>query len=103
MEYLTLNYSQEIKFLALAELAGLSVSFFPKQFKAETKATVFQHIAHLRCTHAAELLRSTDSPIQDISGFVGYPDNNYFVKVFRKEYGMTPSEYRLHSAGRSEK
>ena len=33
-------------------------------------------------------------PIQEISSYVGYPDNNYFVKVFKAQYGLTPSEYR---------
>jgi AraC-like DNA-binding protein len=35
--------------------------------------------------------------VRDIAMFVGYDDANYFVKVFRAEYGMTPTAYRdLH-------
>ena len=53
-----------------------------------------QFIAELRCRQAAEMLRETNLPIQEISSYVGYTDNNYFVKVFKKVMGNTPSEYR---------
>ncbi len=51
-------------------------------------------IRQLRCGQAARLLRETDTPIAEISAYVGYPDSNYFIKVFKKTLGMTPSEYR---------
>ena len=40
------------------------------------------------------MLKETALQIQEISAYVGYPDNNYFIKVFKKIYNMTPSEYR---------
>jgi transcriptional regulator araC family len=43
---------------------------------------------------AALLLKETALQVQEISNYVGYPDNNYFIKVFKKMYNMTPSEYR---------
>ena len=57
--------------------------------------TITQFISQLRCTQAAELLAENRLSIQEISAYVGYIDNNYFVKVFKKQYGMTPSEYRI--------
>lgn len=93
-EYLRLNFSQENPIPRLAELAGISVSYLSRQFKKETGRTISQHLAHLRCMRAAELLKESELSIQDISSYVGYIDNNYFVKVFRKEYGMTPTDYR---------
>lgn len=94
MEYLYLNYSQELSLEFLAELAGYSSSYFARQFKQELGTSVFSYLAHLRCAQAANMLRGTDYSIQEISNFVGYPDNNYFVKVFKKQFGKTPSEYR---------
>lgn len=93
-EYIYHNFSQELTLGELAELSHLSESYLSRTFKREVGCTIFQYIAQLRCQHAAELLRSTDRPIQEISSYVGYEDNNYFVKVFRKQYGMTPSAYR---------
>lgn len=94
IEYLHLNYSQKISLSKLAKLAALSDAYLSRDFKAEVGMTITQYIAHLRCEQAAQLLRDSDTPIQDISSFVGYTDNNYFVKVFKKMYGATPSGYR---------
>lgn len=94
VEYLQLNSSQKISLSDLAKLAGLSESYLTKTFKAEVGSTISQYIAYLRCSQAADLLRNTQRSIQEISNYVGYEDNNYFVKVFRKQFNMTPSEYR---------
>lgn len=94
VEYLEINYARNISLQELCRYLGLSVSYFSKKFKAETGMTVTQFLAALRCQHAAELLNSTSLSIQEISSYVGYLDNNYFVKVFKKQYGMTPSEYQ---------
>jgi YesN/AraC family two-component response regulator len=63
-------------------------------FKKETGWTMTEYIALMRCKKAARLLKKTDLPVQEISSYVGYSDNNYFVKVFKKIYDLTPSEYR---------
>ncbi len=94
VEFLHMNYSQDVKLGFLARLANLSESYLSREFKKEAGMTVFSYLAHLRCVRAADLLLSTDFSIQEISGFVGYLDNNYFVKVFKKEFGITPSDYR---------
>lgn len=95
IEYMTLHYTQELNMETLCRISGFSVSRLSTVFKAETGRNIRQYIAHLRCQRAAELLQNTAAPINEICSFVGYPDNNYFTKVFRKEYGMTPSEYRI--------
>ena len=94
VEYIRLNYSQELSLGTLAEIAGLSESYLTRTFKKEVGQTVFQYAAQLRCRKAADMLRSTELAIAQISSYVGYEDNNYFVKVFKKQYGVTPSEYR---------
>lgn len=65
-----------------------------KKFKKETGLTFGSYIAKKRCEKAALLLKETALQVQEISNYVGYPDNNYFIKVFKKMYNMTPSEYR---------
>ena len=98
MEHIQLNYSQALTLEALSRVASLSPSYLTKAFKKETGMTLFQYIAQLRCRQAARMLRDSRASIQDISGYVGYEDNNYFVKVFRRQYGVTPSEYRRDKA-----
>lgn len=94
VEYLSLNYTQNINMDALSQVSDYSPSHLTKIFKQETGRTVTRYIADLRCRQAAEMLRETNLPIQEISRYVGYLDNNYFVKVFKKTMGKTPSEYR---------
>ncbi|MCR5101505.1 MAG: AraC family transcriptional regulator [Butyrivibrio sp.] len=94
IEYINLHLSQNITISELAIASKLSESHLSKIFKQETGTTISSYIARLRCKKAAQLLSGTDLPIQEISSFVGYYDNNYFVKVFKKIYEKTPSEYR---------
>lgn len=94
MEYLDMNYAENVTGPELCQYLGVSVSYLSKTFKAETGMTVTQALAQIRCRHAAELLVHSDLSIQEISSYVGYLDNNYFIKVFKKQYGMTPSEYQ---------
>ena len=94
VSYLRLNISQSITLDRLAKIAAMSPPYLSQQFKHETGHTISQTIQKLRCDQAVRLLKETDLPIGDISSYVGYPDSNYFVKVFKKERGVTPSAYR---------
>ena len=94
IEYINLHLGDQISNEELAVSANMSISHLAKVFKKETGETMTQYIAHMRCKKAANLLKKTDLPIQEISSYVGYSDNNYFVKVFKKNYAMTPTEFR---------
>ncbi|MBR7927575.1 helix-turn-helix transcriptional regulator [Aerococcaceae bacterium zg-ZUI334] len=93
-EFLMFHYSEEISLTALANKFNVSDSYLSKLFIKETGETIKQYIAKLRCKKAADLLIETNMKISQISEFVGYLDNNYFIKVFKKLYNQTPSEYR---------
>ena len=94
MEYINLHLGDHISNDDLAANASMSISHLSKVFKKETGETMTEYIALMRCKKAAGLLKKTDLPVQEISSYVGYSDNNYFVKVFKKIYDLTPSEYR---------
>ncbi len=94
IEYIDFHLSEEILIDELSRTANVSASHLSKVFKKETGKTITEYIAGKRCEKAAGFLRDTDNEIQEISSYVGYSDNNYFVKVFKKVYGMTPSGYR---------
>ena len=92
--FLRQNFSQNISLEEIAEAAGYAPSYLSRQFKAEVGMTVSEVLRKLRCDEAARLLRETGLPVAEISAYVGYPDNNYFVKVFQKDKGMTPGAWR---------
>ncbi len=56
--------------------------------------TVKEYLAKIRCDVAAQLLTNSEANIQEIAAYVGYPDNNYFSKVFKANLGVSPQTYR---------
>lgn len=94
VDYIRLHLNYPMSPDKLAEIANVSPGHLSHLFKAETGKSILKFIAAERCKKAAELLSTTDLEIQKISMYVGYPDNNYFVKVFKSVYQDTPGEYR---------
>ncbi|MCM1542866.1 MAG: AraC family transcriptional regulator [Blautia sp.] len=94
VNYLNLHISQKVDMQRLASLADCAPDYLSQRFRAETGMTVAQYVAQERCRIAADLLRKSDASVQNISAHVGYLDNNYFVKVFKKYSGDTPTDYR---------
>ena len=94
VSYLRLNYSQSVRLAELADVAGFAPSYLSRLFKEEVGSTVSAYLRKLRCEQAARLLKETDLPVSQISAYVGYPDHNYFVKAFRKQYQTTPGAWR---------
>ena len=90
-----LHLSQHASTTELAERLGVSASTLARRFKEATGTTLAGYVAKRRAERAARLLATTTQDVRDIATFVGYDDANYFVKVFRAEYGMTPSAYRV--------
>ncbi len=94
VEYITLHLCEDIKLADICDTLHVSASHLSKIFKAATGKTISEYIALSRCEKAADLLKNTNYSISEISNFVGYSDNNYFVKVFKKIYEVTPSAYK---------
>ena len=93
-DYIRLNYSQELTATVLGNYAKMTYANLSRLFKKEMGITIGKYISSLRCMEAGRLLRESHYSIQEIAAYVGYLDNNYFVKVFKKEMGYLPSEYR---------
>lgn len=94
LNYISANYSQDISLSELADMNHISEEHLSRSFKKEMGSSISTHIGNIRIKKAAELLKSTNLSISEIAMYIGYSDNNYFVKVFKKRYGMTPSAYR---------
>lgn len=96
--FIEFHLSQSITIEQLADAADISAGSLGRHFKAETGDTISHYIAKRRCENAAELLLNSNLSVQDIGMYVGYLDNNYFTKVFKSIYKMSPSEYRRHGS-----
>ena len=73
---------------------GLSSGYLCRIFKEETSVSINAYINSLRMTKAAELLKDNNSYIKEVAISVGFEDQLYFSRQFKRYYGVTPSEYR---------
>lgn len=88
------HYIEDISIADIAREHDISESYMIALFKKETGTTPALFLRDVRLKEASKLLMATDEKIQVISGKVGIADSNYFVKIFKAKYDMTPSEYR---------
>ena len=93
--YLAQNFTNPNLMLSdAANVAGMSNSRFSTVFAQEMGVTFTEYLTGLRMGKAKELLRATTLRSSEISSAVGYSDRHYFSYLFKKNTGMTPSEYR---------
>ena len=95
--YFNQNYNHDINIDAYASSLGMSVSWFIRNFKKYTGETPVQFITSLRMTNAQVLLENTTYSINEIARIVGYNNALYFSRIFHKQKGCSPSQYRTRS------
>lgn len=88
------DLSAPLSLSTLAAAQGLSEGYLSTVFKRETGKTVSQYVREKRMKHAAHLLTTTRLQIQTIALHCGIMDLQYFSKLFKKQMGKTPKEYR---------
>ena len=95
LKYVTENMSNpDLKIDDIAEAMGMSRSVLYAKIKQSVSMTPIDFVRHIRIMRASELLQQTDDTLASISFEVGFSDPKYFSKVFKKEMGIVPSEYR---------
>jgi AraC family transcriptional regulator len=82
----------------LAQLVGLSPFHFARAFKNSTGLPPRRYQIVLRIEKAKTLLATTGLSITDIAAQVGFDDPGYFARLFGREVGCTPREYRQNQA-----
>ena len=83
-----------------AQLVYLSPSHFSKLILYETQESPSNHIQRHRLEYAQHLMRTTDYSLAQIALESGYSDSNYFSRIFKKTFQLTPSEWqKRHKKG----
>lgn len=78
----------------LADLTGLSATHFATRYRELTGVSPIQHFLHLKVEQACQMLDTTDHSFTQISSQLGYDDNYYFSRLFKKVMGLSPTDYR---------
>ncbi len=92
--YINQHYTERITLAEIAKTAGVSEREASRCFKKNIGQSPMGYLIKYRLNQSKKLLLETGMAITDICQQCGFSDSAYFGKVFRKAYGMTPSEYR---------
>jgi len=94
LTYIKKHPQEKITLSKMASLCSISTSYFSKLFAKEKLGNLSDYVNHIRMERAKELLISTDWSIGTIAESLSFDDSGYFIKVFKRETGKTPLEYR---------
>ncbi len=92
--YLREHLGEKLSLDELARASGMSVSSMEGKFRAITGASAYRYLIRLRMERAMQLLTETAYSVTEIATRCGYDNLFYFCNAFKKEIGMTPSQYR---------
>ncbi|MFM8498084.1 MAG: helix-turn-helix domain-containing protein [Planctomycetia bacterium] len=97
------NYADPLSNAELAQIAGRSVRALERMFRRQMQATPQQFLRRLRLRLACRDLTTSRRPLAAIAAAHGFCDQSHFVREFRREFGLTPGEYRSRQddAGRN--
>lgn len=96
-EYIYLHLFEEITLAQLSEVSGLNPNYLSQRFKKETGFSVMNYIQSERIEEAKRLLDHSNDPISRIGDRLTFYDQAHFVKLFKKQTGLTPLQYRNRS------
>lgn len=80
----------------LAALCNKSLTSFKKEFRKQFHEPPHKWLIKRRLIHSRLLLLSTNKSISEIGNACNFPNTSHYIKLFKKEYGLTPAAYRNH-------
>ncbi len=101
--YLHRHFAQAVTVEQLAMLESKSVSQLRRDFVRKLGKSPKQYLTEIRMRAACHMLCTTRDQVEQIAAECGYEDSHYFCRLFRKEMGCTPSQYREAPTTRQEK
>ncbi len=93
-DYVSVHYAEHNILQVIGDQLNYSVPYLSKKFKTETGESFKSYQQTIRMNEAAFLLIHTNISIDEVSALVGYTDIKYFIKVFTKKQGVSPSKFK---------
>ncbi|MBM7539815.1 helix-turn-helix transcriptional regulator [Amphibacillus cookii] len=94
MQYVDNHLDQQITIAKLAEQAQMSEGHFSRFFKSIVRMTPIEYVNSVRINKACELLKKTDKKIIEVAMDVGFDNQSYFIRTFKKQRKCSPSQFR---------
>lgn len=98
--YINQHYAKHLSLQTLSQVFFLTPAYLSHYFKNKRGVNYYRYLTGVRINRACELLAGSDMPIARIASLVGVDDYRTFTKLFRREKGVSPSEYRRLSEGK---
>ena len=95
IKYINCNFTEDITLEHLSNVFYFHKTYLCNMFKTRLSMTFSQYITELKMKKAYSLLATTDLSISRIASLCGYDDSGYFTKVFKKNYDVTPKDFRI--------
>lgn len=93
-EYIGTKYNKDISLDDVSREVDISPYYFSKIFKEATGENFIEYVTNIRISKAKELLQNSELSMKEICAAVGYSDPNYFSRTFKKNVGVTPTEFK---------
>ena len=94
LDYIAGHLDQKLTTGALAQIAGLSISYFCGSFKQTEGMSPHRYVLQYRVRRAQQLLASTELSLAEVADAVGFSNQSHCIQTFRKIVGVTPGDYR---------
>ena len=94
LHYIYEHFQMPLTLEEVADFIHLHPSYFSSMFKKSTGSSFKEYLNMVRIEESKRLLRNTEYSIIDIAIAVGFEDQSYFSKVFKKYTGLTPNEWK---------
>lgn len=93
--YITAHYMEKVTLKTLARRLFVSENYLSKLFRQEMQTSFTEYLSRMRIERSVELLRDSELSLLEIAGVVGFEDQSYFTKVFKRITGETPKQYKV--------
>ncbi|MBP5197642.1 MAG: response regulator [Lachnospiraceae bacterium] len=94
VEYIREHFRSDISLDDVARMVDVTPYYFSKLFKAEEGVNFIDYLTALRIEEARKMLSGDEFAVKEVGARVGYQDPNYFSRIFKKNTGYTPTEYK---------
>ncbi|MGI5976634.1 MAG: PocR ligand-binding domain-containing protein [Candidatus Limivicinus sp.] len=94
LRYMSDNYSEHLELNQVADYVNLSPSYFSSLFRSTVGMSFSEQLCRIRVEESKKLLLLNKYSLADIAAAMGFPDQSYYSKVFKRIVGITPSKFR---------
>lgn len=102
LQYIHAHYPEDITVKSMSQYVMMGENYVSTLFKKKTGHTLIHYLHQVRVNQAIQYLCHSDLPVYEIGNRVGFVNDNYFIKIFKRLTAQTPSQYRQNNRSKPE-